>query len=145
MAIDKLKGHVSTGTDQISAELITAGVRKFRSEFNKPNLCWIRRNCLRCGRSRSLYVFVRRGFIVVPIHKKRDKTDVINYRGIAILSTTYKIFSKIALSWLTPYAEGITRDNQWDFDANCSHWPYFLHSSNIWIKWENTKQCVSCL
>jgi len=52
-----------------------------------------------------LYVFVRRGFIVVPIHKKRDKTDVINYRGISILSTTYNIFSKIALSRLTPYAK----------------------------------------
>jgi len=33
--------------------------------------------------------------ITVPIHKKGEKTDFNNYRGISILPTTYKILSII--------------------------------------------------
>jgi len=50
--------------------------------------------------------------IILPIYKKSDKTDGINYRGVSILSTTYKILSNIPLSGLTPYAEEFTGDNQ---------------------------------
>jgi len=43
--------------------------------------------------------------IIVPFDKKGDKTGCSNYRGISLLSTTYKILSSILLSRLTPYAE----------------------------------------
>jgi hypothetical protein len=61
MATEKLKGHKSRGTDQIPAELIKAGGRNFTlRSTNLLLLCGIRRNCLRSGRSRSLYLSIIR-------------------------------------------------------------------------------------
>jgi hypothetical protein len=57
---------------------------------------------------------------VVPIHKKGDKTDCSNYRGISLLSTSYKILSNIPLARLTPYADEITGDHQCGFRHNSS-------------------------
>jgi hypothetical protein len=59
-------------------------------------------------------------FIIVPIYKKGDKTDCRNYRGISLLSTTYKILSNILLSRLTPYAEEIIGDHKCGFRWNRS-------------------------
>jgi hypothetical protein len=58
--------------------------------------------------------------IVVPIHKKGDKTDRSNYRGISLLSTSYKILSNILLSRLIPYAGEIIGDHQCGFRRNRS-------------------------
>ena len=59
--------------------------------------------------------------IIVPIHKKGDKTDLNNYRGISLLPTTYKILSNILLSRLIPYAKEITGDHQCGFRRNRSN------------------------
>jgi len=56
----------------------------------------------------------------VPIHKKGDKTDCNNYRGISLLPTTYKILSNILLSKLIPYAKEIIGDQQCGFRRNRS-------------------------
>ena len=58
--------------------------------------------------------------VIVPIHKKGDKTECNNYRGISLLSTTYKILSNILLSRLIPYAEEIIGDHQCGFRRNRS-------------------------
>ena len=70
LAIEKLKSHKSPGIDQIPAELIKAGGRKFAvRSVNLLFLFGIKRNCLRSGRSRSLYLSIRRGIkqIVVTV------------------------------------------------------------------------------
>jgi hypothetical protein len=53
LVIEELKTHRSPGTDQILAELIKAGVGQFAVRFINLSLPFgIRRNCLKCGRSR---------------------------------------------------------------------------------------------
>jgi len=59
--IEKLKSHKSTSIDQIPAEIIKAGGKQFA--MRSVNLLFqfgIRRNCLRSGRSRVLYLSIRR-------------------------------------------------------------------------------------
>jgi hypothetical protein len=58
--------------------------------------------------------------IVVPIHRKAYKTDCSNYRGISLLSTSYKIFPNVLLSRLIPYADEIIGDHQCGFRRNRS-------------------------
>ena len=55
--------------------------------------------------------------IIVPIHKKGDKTYCNNYRGISLLPTTYKILSNILFSRLIPYAKEIIGVINVSFDA----------------------------
>jgi len=43
--------------------------------------------------------------IICPINKKGDKTNCQNYRGISLLSVTYKVFAKILAKRLSPYIE----------------------------------------
>jgi hypothetical protein len=57
---------------------------------------------------------------VVAIRKKGDKTDCSNYRGISLLSTSYRILSNILLSRLTPYADEIIGEHQCGFELNRS-------------------------
>jgi hypothetical protein len=75
--------------------------------------------------------------IIVPIHKKGDKTDSNNYYEILPLSTSYKILSNILLSRLSPYIDEIIGDHQCGFRHNRSTTDQvFLHSSDTGIKWE---------
>ena len=57
--------------------------------------------------------------IIIPIHKKGDKKDCNNYRGISILPKTYKILSNILLSRLVPYAKENLGIINVAFDATC--------------------------
>jgi hypothetical protein len=106
MAIEELKRHKSRGIDQIPAELIKAGGRIIRSEIHKPIIFIWNKEELTEEWKES---------VIVPIYKKGDKTDCSNYRGISLLSTTYKILSNILLSRLTPYAGEITGDHRCGF------------------------------
>ena len=73
LAIDKLKSHKSSGIDQISAELIKAGGRTIYLKIHKLIISIWKKEKLPEEWKES---------IIVPIHKKGDKTDSNNYRGI---------------------------------------------------------------
>jgi hypothetical protein len=110
-ATAKLKRYKSPGADQIPAELIQAGGETLRSEIRKLiKLIW----------NKEELPHQWKESIAVPIHKKGDKTDCSNYRGISLLSTSYKILSNILLARLTPYADEIIGDYQCGFRRNRS-------------------------
>ena len=95
LAIDKLKSHKLPGIEQIPAELIKAGGRTIYLEIHKLIISiWVKEKLPEEWKES----------IIVLIHKKGDKTDCNNYRGILLLPTTYKILSNIMLSRLIPYA-----------------------------------------
>jgi hypothetical protein len=85
IAIGKLKSYKSPGTDQILAELIKAGGETLCCEIHKL-ICSIW--------NKEELPQQWKGSIIIPIHKKGDKTDCNNCRGISLLSTTYKILSR---------------------------------------------------
>jgi len=83
MAIEMPKRHISPGTDRIPAEQIQAGVE----QFVLVNSIWYQEELPKEWKES----------IILSIYKKGDKTDCSNYRGISLLSNTYKILSNLLL------------------------------------------------
>jgi hypothetical protein len=89
IAITKLIMYNSPGSHQITAELIQTGGEMLLSAIHKLiNFIW----------NKKELPHTRKESIIVPIHKKGDKTGCNNYRGISLLSTSYKMLSNILLS-----------------------------------------------
>jgi hypothetical protein len=96
IAIAKLKKYKSPGSDQIPAELIQAGGEILQSAIHKLiNSVW----------NKEELPDQWKESIIVPIHKKGDKTDCDIYRGISLLSTSYKVISNILVSRLVTYID----------------------------------------
>jgi len=135
---EKLKSHKSRGIDQIPAELIKAGSRTIRGAIHKLIIAIWKKEELPEEWKES---------VIVPIHKKGDKTECNNYRGISLLPTTYKILSNILLSRLIPYAEEIMGDHQCGFRRNRSTTDHIFCIRQILEKKNgNTmRQCISSL
>uniref|UniRef100_A0A8D9ELZ3 Craniofacial development protein 2 n=1 Tax=Cacopsylla melanoneura TaxID=428564 RepID=A0A8D9ELZ3_9HEMI len=53
--------------------------------------------------------------VVIPLHKKGDKLQCTNYRGISLLNTTYKILSKLILNRLNLREVELIGDHQAGF------------------------------
>jgi hypothetical protein len=110
-ATGKLRRYKPPGADQIPVEPIQAGGEKLHSEIHKLiKLIW----------NKEELPHLWKESFAVPIHKRGDKTDCINYRGISLLSTSHKILSNVLLARLTPYADEIIGDYQCGFRRNRS-------------------------
>jgi hypothetical protein len=106
IAIAKLKKYKSSGSDQILPELIQAGGKMLLSAIHKLiNSIW----------NKEEMPDQWMESIILPVHKKGDKTDCNNYCGISLLSTSYKMLSNILLSMLSPYVDEIIGDHQCGF------------------------------
>jgi hypothetical protein len=117
----------SPGVDQIPAELIQAGGETLCLEIHKLiKFIW----------NKEQLPHQWKESIVVPNHKKGDKTDCSNYRGLSLPSTSYKILSNILLSRLTPYADKIIGDYQCGFQHNRSTDQIFCIWQVLEKKWE---------
>jgi hypothetical protein len=99
IAIGNLKSYKSPGTDQIPPELFKAGGETLLSEIHI---------LLRSVRSKEELPQQWKESTIITIFRKVDKTDCNNYRGIFLLSTAYKILSKIVLARLIPYVNEIS-------------------------------------
>jgi hypothetical protein len=106
-----LESYKSPGTDQIPAELIKAGGETLYSE--------IRRLVCSIWNKEELPQQWKES-VIVPIHRKGNKIDCNNYRGISLLSTAYNILSNILLARLTPYVSEVIGDHQCGFRRNRS-------------------------
>jgi hypothetical protein len=84
LAIEKLRSHILPDIDQIPAKPIKVGGRKMHYEIHKLIISiWNKEELPEEWKE----------WIIVPIYKSGDKTDFSYYRGIPILSNTYKILS----------------------------------------------------
>ena len=83
LAIEKLKSHKSPGSYQIPEEQIKAGCRTIRLEIHKLIISICKREKLPEEWKEP---------IIVPIHKKGDKTDCNNYRGISLCQPLTKFY-----------------------------------------------------
>jgi hypothetical protein len=121
IAIAKLKKYKSPGSDQVLAELIQSdqvlaeliqgGGEILLSAIHKLiNSVW----------NKEELPDQWKESIIVPIHKKGDKTDCNYYHGISLLSTSYKMLSNILLPRLSPYIDEIIGDHQCGFRRNRS-------------------------
>jgi hypothetical protein len=82
IVIGKLERYKSPGTDQIPPNLITAGCEILYSKIQRP-ICYI------CHKEELPQQWKKS--IIVPIHKKGDKTDNNNHLVISLLLSAYKI------------------------------------------------------
>jgi hypothetical protein len=127
VAVGKLKRYRSPDVDQSPTELIQAGGETLRSEIHKfIKVIW----------NKEQLPHQWKESIVVPIHKKGDKTDCSIYRGISLLSTSYKILSNILLARPTPYADEIVGDHQCGFWHNRLTDQIFYIRQILEKKWE---------
>ena len=85
-AMKKMKQGKAPGPDGITLELIMEG-----GEIILQHLRTLFTQCLKLGRVPKSWKHGQ----IISIHKKGDKEDIRNYRPISLLSTTYKIFTKV--------------------------------------------------
>jgi hypothetical protein len=82
IAIAKLKKYKSPGSDKFPAELIQAAGEILLSAIHK---------LINSVSNKEEFPDEWKESIIVPVHKKCDKTDCNDYRGILLLSTSYKM------------------------------------------------------
>lgn len=94
--IMKLKNNKAPGSDNIPAELIKHGGIALSVELHQL--------ITQIWRNEELPEEWKMG-VICPLHKKGDKLECGNYRGITLLNIAYKLFANVLYQRLLPYAE----------------------------------------
>src|SRR5687768_14511585 len=103
-AISSLKNNKASGLDNIPAELLKG------EELSKVMYDLVKR----IWNTEELPDQWLEG-VILPLHKKGDKTECENYCGIALLNTAYKVFARVLFDRLNPRAESVIGDYQGGF------------------------------
>jgi len=89
----------------------------------------MKRDCLRSGKNRSLYV---------PNYRKKDETEYHNYRGLSLLSTTYKMYPTLCCQYGLHMQKKLLGIISGDFDATAQllilYSAFVKYSGRIGIK-----------
>jgi hypothetical protein len=88
IAIPKLKKHKPPGSTRIPAELMQAGGEILPLALHKH---------INFILNKEQFPDQWKKSAILPVHRKVDKTDCNNYRGILLLSTSYNILWNIFL------------------------------------------------
>ena len=83
--------------------------------------------------------------VIIPIHKKKDKLDCSNYRGISLLCHSSKIFSSIILQRIKGRTEEILAEAQCRFRANRSTIDQIFTLRQLAEKYELFGEKITCL
>ena len=105
-AINRLKNHKAAGIDSVHAEQI-----KYGGENLKRKICSQIQNI---WHGEYLPQDWEEG-VMVPLHKKGDRTSCDNYRGICVLPIGYKILVRLIYQRLQLYTEDILGEYQAGF------------------------------
>jgi hypothetical protein len=111
-AINRMKHRKAPGLDNITAEEIQAGTEGVGIKI-------MHRLCQRVWEREEIPSDWKRS-IVIPIHKKKDKLECSNYRGISLLCHSSKVFSTIILQRIKRRTEEILSEAQAGFRVNRS-------------------------
>ncbi|KAL4154026.1 hypothetical protein QTP88_001859 [Uroleucon formosanum] len=109
--VHRLKNHKSPGEDCVQAELLKKG--------GENVIQWIWQ-VIRIVWTTEKLPDDWKVAVVCPIHKKGDKQDCNNYRGISLLNVAYKIFSNCVLDRIKEKADQIIGHYQGGFRADRS-------------------------
>lgn len=110
-AIKRLKNGKSPGSDGIACEFIKKGGHELKTEIHTL--------IVKCWRQEKIPNQWKEA-LIIPLHKKNDKTDCNNYRGISLLNTCYKILSLLILKRIETYTTGRIGEYQAGFRPNRS-------------------------
>ncbi|KAJ3659052.1 hypothetical protein Zmor_010761 [Zophobas morio] len=109
--IRRLKNNKSSGEDMILAELIKYGGRVIYEEICQlVAVVWDKEEMPSEWSKR----------IIIPIHKKRSKSEYENYRGISLLSVVYKILATCIKKRIVPQIESSIGEYQCGFSEGRS-------------------------
>lgn len=105
-AASKLKSSCNPGPDGIPSVFLKKNIDSLLTP-----LCHVFQLSLRCGIFPSCWKFAH----MFPVHKKGNKRDVNNYRGITSLSTVSKLFELVIMEPLLSHCKHVLSDDQHGF------------------------------
>ena len=132
LIIRSLKNNKAAGIDEISAELIKYGGRPLHEAMVKIVIGIWRREEMPLEWEEGMFL---------PIHKKGDRAECSNYRGICLLTVGYKIVTKLIYNRLKRYCEVMVGDYQSGFRTSRSTIDQIFTIRQIMEKcWEYDKE-----
>jgi hypothetical protein len=106
LALEKTENQKTTGLDGINSELIKYGGESLELRFtNLLNECW-----QRCEIPDD-WEKAR----IISLFKKGERLSCENYRGLSLLNTSYKVYSKILTNRLKVIADKLFLEEQSGF------------------------------